>query len=165
MTRETPVSDSPRRRYVPLLYRIAGLNAVLLIVAVGATIVVLVPSGVSSVRADEEGMLLAVVLLLAVGLNVFLVRRIVAPVQTLTALARRVDLTGEGERMPATASPSEAGELARTFNEMLARLEAERRDATGRILAGQEGERLRIAQELHDQVGQELPRCCSASRG
>ena len=39
---------------------------------------------------------------------------------------------------------------------MLARLEAERREATGRVLAGQEAERLRIAQELHDQVGQEL---------
>ena len=51
---------------------------------------------------------------------------------------------------------SEAGELALTFNEMLARLEAERREATGRVLAGQEAERLRIAQELHDQVGQEL---------
>jgi two-component system, NarL family, sensor histidine kinase UhpB len=39
---------------------------------------------------------------------------------------------------------------------MLARLETERRDATGRVLAAQEAERLRIAQELHDQVGQEL---------
>jgi two-component system sensor histidine kinase UhpB len=43
-----------------------------------------------------------------------------------------------------------------TFNEMLLRLRAERREATGRVLAGQEAERLRIAQELHDQVGQEL---------
>ena len=58
--------------------------------------------------------------------------------------------------MPVVTSPSEAGELALTFNEMLERLEAERRDATGRVLAGQEAERLRIAQELHDQVGQEL---------
>jgi two-component system sensor histidine kinase UhpB len=39
---------------------------------------------------------------------------------------------------------------------MLARLEAERREATARVLAAQEAERLRIAQELHDQVGQEL---------
>jgi two-component system sensor histidine kinase UhpB len=39
---------------------------------------------------------------------------------------------------------------------MLSRLEAERRDATGQVLAAQEAERLRIAQELHDQVGQEL---------
>jgi two-component system, NarL family, sensor histidine kinase UhpB len=156
MSDETPVSDGPRRRYLPLLYRIAGLNVVLLIVAVGVTIVVLAPSRVSSVRVDEEGVLLVAVLLLAGALNVYLVRRIVAPVQRLTALARRVDLTGEGERMPASASPSEASELARRFNEMLARLEAERRDATGRILAGQEAQRLRIAQELHDQVGQEL---------
>jgi two-component system sensor histidine kinase UhpB len=43
-----------------------------------------------------------------------------------------------------------------TFNEMLERLRAERREATGRVFAGQEAERLRIAQELHDQVGQEL---------
>jgi two-component system sensor histidine kinase UhpB len=39
---------------------------------------------------------------------------------------------------------------------MLTRLETERREATGRVLAAQEAERLRIAQELHDQVGQEL---------
>jgi two-component system sensor histidine kinase UhpB len=39
---------------------------------------------------------------------------------------------------------------------MLARLQAERREATGRVLAGQEAERLRIARELHDQIGQEL---------
>jgi two-component system sensor histidine kinase UhpB len=39
---------------------------------------------------------------------------------------------------------------------MLTRLEAERRESTGRVLRAQESERLRIAQELHDQVGQEL---------
>jgi two-component system sensor histidine kinase UhpB len=83
-------------------------------------------------------------------------RRLVGPVQALTALARRVDLSTPGERMPCAEPTSEAGELAATFNEMLARLEAERREATGRVLAAQEAERLRIAQELHDQVGQEL---------
>ena len=39
---------------------------------------------------------------------------------------------------------------------MLERLEAERRDSVGRALAAQEGERLRVAQELHDGVGQTL---------
>jgi two-component system sensor histidine kinase UhpB len=145
-----------RRRYLPLLSRIAALNALLLVVAVGVTILILAPGRVSSARVDGEGALVALVLILAVALNVYLVRRIVRPVQTLTALARRVDLTGEGDRMPVAAPASEAGELASAFNDMLARLEAERRDATGRVLAGQEAERLRIAQELHDQVGQEL---------
>jgi two-component system, NarL family, sensor histidine kinase UhpB len=58
--------------------------------------------------------------------------------------------------MPNAQPTSEASELALTFNEMLDRPEAERREAIGRVLAGQEAERLRIAQELHDQVGQEL---------
>src|SRR5438132_6695831 len=58
--------------------------------------------------------------------------------------------------MPGAEPNSEVGELALTLNEMLERLEAERREATGRVLAGQESERLRIAQELHDQVGQDL---------
>ena len=145
-----------RRRYVPLLYRVAAVNVLLLAVAVGVTILVLDPNRVSSFRVDAEGAALIVALLLVVAINVYLVRRLVGPVQALTALARRVDLADPGERMPVSAPASEAGELASTFNEMLDRLEAERRDATGRVLAGQEAERLRIAQELHDQVGQEL---------
>jgi hypothetical protein len=40
--------------------------------------------------------------------------------------------------MPGAQPTSEAGELALTFNEMLDRLELERREATGRVLAGQE---------------------------
>ena len=86
------------------------------------------------------------------------------PLQALTALARRVDLADPGERMPGAEPTSEAGELALTFNEMLDRLEAERREATGRVLAAQESERLRIAQELHDQVGQELTAVLLARR-
>ena len=51
---------------------------------------------------------------------------------------------------------------------MLERLEAERRASVGRALAAQEGERLRVAQELHDGVGRASPAwSCSwgASRG
>ncbi|MHB8659339.1 MAG: HAMP domain-containing sensor histidine kinase [Solirubrobacteraceae bacterium] len=156
MSDETPPPATPRRRYLPLLHRVAASNAILLVLAVGVTIAVLDPTRVSSFRVDAEIVLLVVVLAVAVAVNVYVVRRIVAPVHALTALARRVDLTGDGERMPAPTANSEAGELALTFNEMLDRLEAERRDATGRVLAGQEAERLRIAQELHDQIGQEL---------
>jgi two-component system, NarL family, sensor histidine kinase UhpB len=156
MSDKNSTPATPRRRYLPLLHRVAGLNAILLVLAVGVTIAVLDPTRVSSFRVDGEIVLLVVLLAVAVAVNVYVVRRFVGPVQSLTALARRVDLTGEGERMPAVAVRSEAGELALTFNEMLDRLEDERRDATGRVLAGQEAERLRIAQELHDQIGQEL---------
>jgi two-component system, NarL family, sensor histidine kinase UhpB len=132
------------------------LNVMLVLATVAVTVAVLAPSKVSTFALDEEIAVLAAAVAAVVAANVFLLRRLVAPVQAVTALARRVDLTTPGERMPAAEPTSEAGELAATFNDMLARLEAERRDAARRALAAQEAERLRIAQELHDQVGQEL---------
>jgi two-component system sensor histidine kinase UhpB len=135
---------------------VAGINTLLLLAAVAITIVVLVPGHESSYRIGEEGVVLVVAVALVVALNVLLLRRIVRPLQRLTALARRVDLTDPEPPTLAAEPNSEAGELALTLNEMLARLRAERRAATGRVLAAQESERLRIAQELHDQVGQEL---------
>ncbi|HET9102453.1 MAG TPA: histidine kinase [Solirubrobacteraceae bacterium] len=151
----TAAPDRPRRGYLPLVYRVAGINAMLLVATVVVTLVVLAPRKFSSFALDEALILIAALGLVAAA-NLLVLRRVVRPLEALTALARRVDLSRGGERMPGAAPTSEAGELALTFNEMLARLEAERHDATGRVLAGQEAERLRIAQELHDQVGQEL---------
>ena len=145
-----------RRRYLPLLHRVAGINALVVLVAVGVTIVVLVPGHESSYRIDEEGLALVVAVICVVLLNLFLLRRVVRPLQRLTAVARTVDLSNPVPSLLDAQPDSEAGELAMTFNEMLERLQAERKEATGRVLAGQEAERLRIAQELHDQVGQEL---------
>jgi two-component system, NarL family, sensor histidine kinase UhpB len=144
------------RRYVPLLYRVAAINALLLAAAVTLTIALLAPGKVSVLALDEE---LAVVLgavALVVLANVYLLRRVVGPVQALTEFARHVDYSTLGQRIPDAAPSSEAGELALTFNQMLERLQTERRETTGRVLRAQEDERLRIAQELHDQVGQEL---------
>jgi two-component system sensor histidine kinase UhpB len=47
-------------------------------------------------------------------------------------------------------------ELVRAFNQMLERLEAERRESGRRALQAQEAERRRIASGLHDEVGQVL---------
>lgn len=49
-----------------------------------------------------------------------------------------------------------AARLARSFNALLDRLETERATRHVRDLAVQEAERQRIAQELHDEVGQRL---------
>jgi two-component system, NarL family, sensor histidine kinase UhpB len=127
-----------------------------LLLAVALTIVILVPGHETSYRIDEEGVVLIAAVILVVLLNLALLRRMVGPVQRLTRLAREVDLTDPMPAVPDAEPSSEAGELAHTFHEMLVRLQAERLEATGRVLAGQEAERLRIAQELHDQVGQEL---------
>ena len=151
-----PQRSVPRRpRYTPLFQRVAASNALLLVVTCLMTILVFSPREISSFAADEAAVLVGALLLLTL-INAVLVRRFVAPLQALAALARRVDLANPGERIPGARPTSEAGELALTFNEMLARLEEERRESTRRVLAAHESERLRIAQELHDEVGQEL---------
>ena len=128
----------------------------LLLLAVAVTIVILVPGHASSYKVNEEGVVLVIAVALMVVMNLFLLRRIVWPIQRLTAIAREVDLTDPRPPAPDAEPSSEAGELALSINQMLERLRAERHEATGRVLAAQEAERLRIAQELHDQVGQEL---------
>ncbi|HTX12895.1 MAG TPA: histidine kinase [Solirubrobacteraceae bacterium] len=149
-------SAEHRRRYLPLLHRIAGINVLLVIAAVGVTIVVLAPGRLSTLARSEEAAVVLAAVAFVVVANVLLLRRVVGPVQSLTAFARQVDYSNLGQRVAGAEPTSEAGELALTFNEMLTRLEAERRESTGRVLRAQEAERLRIAQELHDQVGQEL---------
>jgi two-component system, NarL family, sensor histidine kinase UhpB len=142
-------------QYTPLFRRVAALNAAVVVGACVVTILVLSPGKLHSF-AMSEALVLAAALALVVVINLVLLRRALHPLEALTALARRVDLTRPGQRVPVGHYQSEVSELATTFNEMLARLENERRDATRRVLAAQEGERLRIAQELHDEVGQTL---------
>jgi two-component system, NarL family, sensor histidine kinase UhpB len=150
-----PDPRAPRRRYVPLVLRVLALNAGLLIAAVVVTLLVLEPHRIATVAVDEA-IVLILALALVASINLILLRRVLGPIATLTALVREVDLGRPGTRMPVGDPASEAGELSLSFNQMLDRLQAERREATARVLAGQESERLRIAQELHDQIGQEL---------
>jgi len=149
------VSQRARRRYRSLRQRLVLANALLVFAACLLTAVVLAPRKFSSPELDEMG-ILVVALGLVTIVNLAVVHRFLAPLQALTALARRVDLGKPGQRVPDARPTSEAGELAVTFNEMLTRLEVERRDAARRIVDAHESERLRIAQELHDEVGQTL---------
>jgi two-component system sensor histidine kinase UhpB len=134
---------------------VAALNAIVLVAACAVTIVVVSPQKLSSIAVGEAVVLLAALVLVA-AINLYLLRRALAPLEALTALARRVDLTRPGQRVPVSPYESEVSELATTFNEMLERLESERRESTRRVLDAQESERLRVSRELHDEVGQTL---------
>ena len=92
-----------------------------------------------------------------VALNVVLLRRVLAPLFRLTEVMSSVDPDVPGTRLTGVDPRSAEGKaLADAFNAMLDRLERARHDAARRALAAQEAERLRVAQELHDEIGQTL---------
>lgn len=144
-------ASAPR---IPLLWRILATNAAVITAAVAvlAFTPAQIPQPVSVVSALVVVGGLAVVL----AANLYLVRRALDPLQRLTELMRRVDPLAPGRRIPVYGSDVEVVELTEAFNDMLERLESERRESTGRAVAAQEDERLRISQELHDEIGQRL---------
>ena len=66
-----------------------------------------------------------------------------------------VDLLRPGQRLQVVRE-DEVGRVVHAFNEMLDRLETERQQSGRRVLAAQEAERIGIARDLHDEVGQLL---------
>ena len=108
------------------------------------------------IRLVELAVLLAGLLVLLVS-DLLLLRRALRPLRALASLMSTVDPTRPGRRARLEhRAGSEVVALAQASNEMLDRLETERRESARRSLAAQEAERLRIARELHDEVGQAL---------
>jgi two-component system, NarL family, sensor histidine kinase UhpB len=148
--------EAPRRgRRMSLLWWVFLTNAAVLGVAL--LLLALSPITVDSPIQAGQLALLVVGFVALVGLNLVLVRRVLSPLIRLTEVMSAIDPDNPGRRLSPVDPRSAEGEaLADAFNAMLDRLESARHEAARTALAAQEAERLRVAQELHDEIGQTL---------
>jgi two-component system, NarL family, sensor histidine kinase UhpB len=139
-----------------LLWRLFLANA-----AVLALVVVLLAVTPITITAPivtlEQLLILLAGLIAMLAIDLVLLRRILAPLRRVTELMHSIDPDQPGRRIDDVGPRHpDAAKLAAAFNEMLDRLETERRESARVALAAQERERLRIARELHDEIGQSL---------
>ncbi|MDO8210767.1 sensor histidine kinase [Conexibacter sp. CPCC 206217] len=137
-----------------LLQRIFALNVA--VFALAGLVLALTPATVSAEIARREAAVLVAVLLTISAIDFVLLRRALAPLRRLATLMETVEPLHPGRRLPLDESHEEIRRLTIAFNGMLERLEDERRGSVARSLTAQEAERLRVAQELHDGIGQSL---------
>jgi two-component system sensor histidine kinase UhpB len=136
-----------------LFWRVFVTNAALLVVA--AIVLGVSPITVSWPIALTEAVVLTLGLVAMLVANALLLRPAFEPLERLARRMADVDLLRPGQRF-AVAARGEIVALVEAFNQMLERLEAERRESGRRAVAAQEAERKRVAGELHDEVGQTM---------
>jgi two-component system, NarL family, sensor histidine kinase UhpB len=141
------------RTRLPLYWRVFAVNASLLTAV--AVLLIVSPVTISFPVALTEAVVVLVGLAVTIALNAFLLRRAFAPLASMARRMEMVDLLRPGQRLQVIRR-DEVGRVVAAFNRMLDRLERERQESGRRVLAAQEAERLGIARDLHDEVGQVL---------
>jgi two-component system sensor histidine kinase UhpB len=138
--------------HLPLFWTVCLINGVVFVV--GALVLVLSPASVSADPVPSEIAVIGIGLAVMILTDALLIRWALAPLQRLIARLEDIERL-EPTRLPEEGSGSVLG-MAKSVNGLLARLAEERRLGDARALSAQEAERHRIAQELHDEVGQSL---------
>jgi two-component system, NarL family, sensor histidine kinase UhpB len=141
------------RRPLPLYWRVFAVNAGLLTAI--AIVLIVTPVSISTPILLTEAALIVAGLVVTISVNAVLLRGAFAPLARLAQRMETVDLLRPGQRLPVHRD-DEIGRVVATFNRMLDRLESERQESGRRVLAAQETERVAIARDLHDEVGQVL---------
>ena len=139
-----------------LATQILAVNALLIaataIAAIGAARLSL-----EDVVGRRQALVLVAGILAMVLVNGVVLRRRFAPLEKVIDVMERIDLTRPGVRAEVPEADSDdVIRLVQAFNRMLGRLEHERSRTAAAVLQGQEGERARLARDLHDECNQAL---------
>ncbi len=137
-----------------LFMRVLLANAAVL--AIATLLLIFSPVEVSAPVTDSQALILVTGFLVSVALSIVLLRGVIAPLRRLTETMRSIDPRRPGRRLAIRHADADVRALTGAFNDMLDRLEDERRESGRRALQAQEAERQRVARELHDEVGQVL---------
>lgn len=141
---------------VPLELKLIGAN--LVIVAV-AGLLLFGPVELQPARLTDA-YIVVVALILGATVNLVLVRLALGPIESLERVARWVSAGRLAARVPTSiVADHELARLSKTINEMLDSLAAgrERVETLGaEVIYAEERERVQVAKELHDSVGQKL---------
>ena len=143
----------PVTRPLSVFWRVFAVNAGLL--GVLAALLLFSPVEIDAPIKPIQALIVGFALVVTLAANAYLLRRALAPLERLAQRMETVDLLRPGQRLQVLRK-DEISRVVISFNRMLDRLESERQQSGRRILAAQEAERLGIARDLHDEVGQVL---------
>jgi two-component system sensor histidine kinase UhpB len=145
---------SQTSRQAPLFWRVFGLNTLVFVVAglVFAVRPLTVSWPITLAQATTLVPGIAVMLLV----NLALMSPFFAPRSNLASTMREIDPLKPGQRVLLPTQDRELSELVASLNEMLDRLETERRASAHREAKATDAGQRRIAGELHDEIGQRL---------
>jgi len=138
--------------HLPLFWTICLINGVVLVAA--ALLLLFSPAQVSADAVPSEFIVVGAGLVVMILTDALLIRWALAPLNRLIARLEDIEHL-EPTELPEEGSGPVLG-IAQSVNGLLERLAEERRTGDARALAAQEAERHRVAQELHDEVGQSL---------
>lgn len=151
-----PPRDRKHHKRSTLYAQVVASNA-LVVTALIFIDVVLLRGENSSPSIRDELLLVMSAIAATLLLNIVMLSRQFRPFDNLVKAMETMDLSNPGARVEApSGATADVAEMFDSFNQMITRLEIERRRRASASVRAQEAERARVARDLHDEANQAL---------